>query len=675
MRTHSLLPLESPLAAYLRASSDQQEDSHERQEGIIKPFLLDNTLTIAPENWHSDFRARDEAYAHKAQSFQALLTKVRRKQIKTVVVSNLDRWGTEDIDEFFKFRGILLEHGVKLWSVEDGDLTSKDMGQIIKIVVKAEQMREYVRRMAKNIASGKERNAKAGHWNGGKCSPYGYDRVLYDASGKALWLCHYETMDKRIVFRARSDGNFDFSHPEIWAGRRNRPPKNKTDFNVLVQSRPAYGKYRCVDGDRVAAVEKIFQYVITKPWSINKMARVLSDQGITYYGHGLTVQRILYIVQGEVYKGDLTWNKTQRAKYAVCANGQVKEITPVRHKIDRKHPGSTGTLKTLPKAKSDWTVCAGKHEGIVTPEVWQEAQDWLAKKRKRHMPRSNDHYLRHLLWCGECDSSMYGTMQHRTAKNKTRVRYPGYRCTGPGRHWIKHTEVERWLFEKLGSVGAEVDRASEIEDLKTLYEKYNRDNDAMTEFLRKGVSDYLEEIRAFYEKHGLEDRKLRALIALAVVKKWGSPGKLLGELRGQLREIDRRKVEAVKKLLEETKEQHRRAVKAFLLAKDDLTQRVIQEEIDRLVKEAKELEQETLPWQERYQDMVRQLVDFKGRLRRLLKTFHESDLDHKAQRLTEMIERILLFFMPKAKGQGRTVDPSRSEFSFNQSFVPNEPSS
>lgn len=69
--------LESPMSAYLRASSYIQEDSHERQQTIISKFLLDNKLAIATENWCSDFRPRDGAAF--AKDFQILLLRVQRR--------------------------------------------------------------------------------------------------------------------------------------------------------------------------------------------------------------------------------------------------------------------------------------------------------------------------------------------------------------------------------------------------------------------------------------------------------------------------------------------------------------------------------------------------------------------------------------------------------------------
>jgi DNA invertase Pin-like site-specific DNA recombinase len=667
--------LDSPIAAYLRASSDQQEDSHERQENVIKAFLTQHGLTISPDNWFTDFRARDEANAANAGDFQSLLLKVKRKLVKTVLVSNLDRWGSQDVDEFFAFRKIMHDNGVKLWSVEDGDLTSKNMVDIITLVVKAEQSKEYVKRMAKNIASGKERNAKNGHWNGGKCSPYGFDRVLYDAKGNPLWLCHYETMDKRIIFYASPDGTFDFNNPKVMQGQRQRPPKNKTDYNVLIPSLPQYGSYSCIDGDRAKIVETIFQFVIEKPWSINKMAREMSNMGYRYYGHLITVQRMLKLLQNELYRGDLTWNKTQRAKYATCSNGQVKEITPIRHKINRRHPGNVGTLKILHKPKEDWTLIEGTHQGIVTPETWQKAQEALDQKRERYMPRSNDHYLRHLLWCGECDCAMWGKVQHGTGKNKTRVPYPGYFCANR-KHWIMHKDVEKWLFEKLGSIGVEVNAATEEQALQELYRSYQSHDDKVNEFFRKGIKGYLGEVKAFYEQCGILDYEVdeEELLGMA----WTLFGNDFHEhttLKERIRHIDDQKTEMARTILAQKKEDHRLIVKKWMMAKDTITQGVLQDEIDRLVNKIKALEPETVRWSQRYEEMRHELIDFRNRLSHLVKIIEDGDQDARTQKITEMISRITLFFQPKAKGQGRTLNPDRTMICFSSNFVPNEPSS
>jgi hypothetical protein len=148
-----------------------------------------------------------------------------------------------------------------------------------------------------------------------------------------------------------------------------------------------------------------------------------------------------------------------------------------------------------------------------------------------------------------------------------------------------------------------------------------------------------------------------------------------GEVQASLREIDQGKVQTAAKLLEAKKDQHRKAVKAFMFAKDEMTQRVMQEEIDRLVREAKELEAETKPWLERYREMQKALEDFRARLQALLKIVDEADVDAKGQKLSEMLDRITLYFVKKPKGLGRTVDPARSGLTFSSSFVPNDPSS
>jgi len=671
------ITLETPISAYLRASSFQQEkDSHERQLELIKRFLLDNDLTIAPENWFSDFRARDAAAF--AKDFQTLLAKVRRQEIKTVLVSNLDRWGTADVDEFFEFRGILLKNGCKLWSVEDGDLTSKEMVQLITLIVKAEQSREYVRRMAKNIASGKQRKASLGHVQGGKTSPYGYDRVCYNDAGKPLWLLHYETPTKRLQFLLNKDGTLDTSRPPvIWEGERQRPPKTKTDYIKLVPSREFYGDYRCVDGDRVATVQLAFRLIIEKPWSIRKTARHLNDLGHRHYGHDLTQQRLQVLISNEKYRGDMTFNKTCKAKYARCVQGQVQDVTPQKFK--------SGRIKTQNRPEKEWDVVAGSHTGLVDAKTWTKANEEMQRKKKQTAPRSNEFYLSGLLWCVHCGRPMSGKMQQRTGPKKTRVRYPGYECVRAKdansqihSHWIPHATVEKWLFEKIADIGREVDLAQDVQQLLALRKKYDHDDAQVDEFLHQAAAEYTVEIRAFYDRHCVSDTQLFDAIATVCRNPgWDFTQKgadaSYNRLREQVQEIDARKVAAAKRLLEMKKQEHRQATLSFIKTKDELTQQVIQEEVERLAQEVKVLEDEAVPFLDRYREKVRHLEEFRARLEGLIKGVREANVDNKAQRLREAIERIELVFLPYQKWQRNRLDTEKSRIVFRAGFGGNDP--
>lgn len=674
------IALESPLAAYLRASSYIQEDSHERQQSIINKFLLDNKLSIPSGNWFSDFRPRDGAAF--AKDFQTLLQKVQRGLVKTVLVSNLDRWGTQDVDEFFEFRNILLKSGCKLWSVEDGDLTSKKMADTITIIVKAEQMKEYVRRSAKNIASGKERLAQEGHWTGGKCSPIGYDRLCVDAKGKALWLLHYETPNRKIEFAVSPDGTPDFSRPpRIWEGKRQRPPKNKTDRIRLVPTLTRYGDYACQDKDRVEMVRLLYKWLLTKPWSIRRMARELTDLGYRTYGKGVIAQAVINIVENEKYRGDMSYNKKQRAKLAMSVKNVVSEIEkPVRT--------ARGTVKSIRRPQDQCDIAEGTHEGLVDETTWRLANEQLQKlkTKKTRRPRSNAYYLRPLLVCGHCQKPMQARMEHSGDSKTVRTRYPVYYCPGWADdlkqrprvvHSIKHSTVEEFIFRRLGEMSVEVEAATELQDIADLQARYERDELNTDEFFRKGLREYLAEVKRFAEWAGCPDDDLIHEIAtVARNPDWDFSQRRLAPafdtLKAHLRQIDARKVRIAKMRLAAIDQEHRAAVEYAMRPNlDEQTRRVADDVVSRYAEERKLVLEETKPFLDRYQERVAELLAFKARLQTLLRTVREADVDARAMKLMEVLRCVTLFFQPKRKWTETKLDEEQSGLTFNHGFETN----
>jgi hypothetical protein len=112
-------------------------------------------------------------------------------------------------------------------------------------------MREYVRRSAKNIATGKERLAQAGHWTGGKSSPFGYDRLCVDAARRALWLLHYETPARKLEF-ARASG--------VSSHASQRCPLRMTSARINSSSRPPFrgrSQAKLLQGERPEPVPPV----------------------------------------------------------------------------------------------------------------------------------------------------------------------------------------------------------------------------------------------------------------------------------------------------------------------------------------------------------------------------------------------------------------------------------
>ena len=297
--------------------------------------------------------------------------------MKTVIVSNLDRWGTQDVDEFFEFRNILLKGGCKLWSVEDGDLTSKKMGDIITIIVKAEQMREYVRRSAKNIASGKERLAQAGHWTGGKCSPFGYDRLCWMLRAKPSGCSTMRRRTENSEFAVHPDGTPDFSRlPRVWEGERQAPPKNESDRIRLVPSLTHYGDYVCRDKDRIEMVRLLYKWLRTKPWSIRRLARELTELGHRTYGKPIIPQAVINIVENEKYRGDMSYNKRQRAKLAMSVKNVITEVEkPARTR--------NGTVKSIKPPRTNGTSPKAPTRGLSTPRRGSRPTRTFSNSRRR----------------------------------------------------------------------------------------------------------------------------------------------------------------------------------------------------------------------------------------------------------------------------------------------------
>jgi site-specific DNA recombinase len=68
----------------------------------------------------------------------------------------------------------------------------------------------------------------------------------------------------------------------------------------------------------------------------------------------------------------------------------------------------------------------GKHEPIVSPELWQKVQDVLASKVNGEKQREHHHYLKGTIYCGHCGSRLVVSY----TRGKLGTRYPYYLCVG-----------------------------------------------------------------------------------------------------------------------------------------------------------------------------------------------------------------------------------------------------
>src|SRR5262245_30543894 len=88
-------------ASYIRVSDDQQDT--QRQYAAVHAFAKQHAVTIPKQHWF-----KDEGWArHQADrrpDFQRLLKLAEAGVVQWIVVSERDRFGTTDADEFVHFR-------------------------------------------------------------------------------------------------------------------------------------------------------------------------------------------------------------------------------------------------------------------------------------------------------------------------------------------------------------------------------------------------------------------------------------------------------------------------------------------------------------------------------------------------------------------------------------------
>lgn len=167
-----------------------------------------------------------------------------------------------------------------------------------------------------------------------------------------------------------------------------------------IGARPPYGyKIKKTNTDRILVpypeqapvVKFIFElYTHDDPavrMGSNKIANELNRLGkSTYTGKPWEASTVLFILKNEVYAGRLQWKKKEQKK--------------------SKNPDKRRDTKTRPR--SEWIDVEGKHEPLVSKEIFAKAQAIL--KGKHHVPyqlvNGITNPLAGLVKCGICGNSM-----------------------------------------------------------------------------------------------------------------------------------------------------------------------------------------------------------------------------------------------------------------------------
>jgi DNA invertase Pin-like site-specific DNA recombinase len=153
---------------------------------------------------------------------------------------------------------------------------------------------------------------------------------------------------------------------------------------------------------------RIFHECAIEGRSFSNIANRLNAEGIpspTGCAHGWRYDSVRVILENPVYCGDYVAGKYSHGKYHRSKNGRVVkspvEMTPQGPRVQHvKNP------------RTEWIIRPSHHEAIVTHEMFDKAQEVIAKGKTGRMPYTpeNNPYIfgGGILRCGKCGNALWG---------------------------------------------------------------------------------------------------------------------------------------------------------------------------------------------------------------------------------------------------------------------------
>jgi DNA invertase Pin-like site-specific DNA recombinase len=385
-------------AAYIRVSSDQQDT--QRQYDALQAFVKRHGVTIPKQHWFEDEGwARDAADTRP--EFQRLLKLAESGQVRWIVVSERDRFGTADADEFIHYRYQLRKWGCRLYDTNGADWTRKDIATVITAVVDGEKSEKEQHDNSRRVLSGKAPKARDGEWQGGFVH-LGIDVVCYDrATNVELYRVVQEGQQKRL--KIYPDGR-----TERFDGK-----------GVVYCSSPDTQVPRVApsnDPTKIAAVETVFKRFATESISPGALARELNRLCFRTPGGGYFEGHHVRDMLGDpTYLGYYAWNRKRQGKFHRWTDDQIVPTVNRDEKVSENN-------------KKDWVYSRRLFEPMIDLETWNAVQEKLEGPRRKIAPRDPGCYLSGLLHCGNCGDHMVVGGGRRPTRRNRPLRF-GFVCS------------------------------------------------------------------------------------------------------------------------------------------------------------------------------------------------------------------------------------------------------
>jgi DNA invertase Pin-like site-specific DNA recombinase len=267
-----------PAVGYIRMSTDKQEDSPARQRRDVES-LAERTGYRIRSSYEDHGLTGTESI--NRPEFLRLLKNVNGGKFDAVLVSEQSRMSREDIFDAMVHWKLLRDAGVKIVTCQRGELDFSNLGGVITAIVDQYGAREESIKLAQRVASGQRAKAMQGRRVGGIV--FGYDRQLYDDTGKAV---------KRVHFHER------FRKPASWRSE-------------IVPS---------ADHEAVEGIQWAFE-TVKQGHSISHVMRGLNERGLkTRFGNEFRIGSTTSLLENPAYAGILLVGVHSRGKFCSVAD-------------------------------------------------------------------------------------------------------------------------------------------------------------------------------------------------------------------------------------------------------------------------------------------------------------------------------------------------------------------
>ncbi len=422
--------MKTKAAAYFRCSTDKQDRSVADQRAIIQIYADENDLEIV--RWFDQDEGKSGTSFEKRSDFMRMVKLIESKlhDFEFILVYDIDRWGRPtDPDESNYWEYHLKRLGVRVKYISDENLNEETLQGRLSKKIKQELASEESHKQSVRVRERSKMRAAEGFRVGG-FAPYGYKRLVVDSAGDPV--------------RVLENGERKFEKSQ----RVKLTPGDPAEIEIVRR----IFNWR-LEGHGYKSIANMLNEAEVPPphWGKNRRGKQTSGRWATN-----TIRNIL---RNTVYKGDWTYNRQARGSW-------VRHETPDRNFYD----------------ESEHVTAIGSHEGIIKPDVWDEAQTvrpTSTGKRAVYRNGRTKYLLSGLVRCKQCSFNFQGHL-HSTRYGKWRYYEDGGFMTR-GKSVCRSFHVPQELLE--GFV---------VEQVKSLVDE-SIDREKLQKLLRMRFAEHLRQ--------------------------------------------------------------------------------------------------------------------------------------------------------------------------------------